>query len=90
MTFGGRDLYSTIAEKSAALAYSLIMNHPFVDGYKRVGHAAMETLLVLNGYELSAEVDEQEQVVLRLAAGEIRRAEFTEWVRTHLVQKVAG
>jgi len=35
------------------------MNHPFADGNKRVGHAAMETFLILNGYEIEAPVDEQ-------------------------------
>jgi death-on-curing protein len=43
MTFGGGDLYSTIADKAAALGFSLVTNHPFVDGNKRTGHAAMES-----------------------------------------------
>src|SRR5436190_9954800 len=68
MTFGGQELYPSLAEKAAALGFSLVCNHPFVDGNKRVGHAAMETVLVLNGWELAAGVDEQEQVILRLAA----------------------
>jgi len=42
MTFNGVDLYSTAIEKAAALGFSIIQNHPFVDGNKRVGHAAME------------------------------------------------
>ena len=69
MTFGGDDLYPTIAEKAAALGHSLIQNHPFIDGNKRVGHAAIEVFLVLNGYEISASVDEQEQTVLTVANG---------------------
>ncbi len=52
MTFGGEDLYPSVAEKAAALGYSLIKNHPFVDENKRVGHAAMEVFLVLNGFEI--------------------------------------
>ena len=64
MTFGGTDLYPTIAEKASALGFSLIKNHPFVDGNKRSGHAAMEVFLVLNGFEIRAPVDVQEQVVL--------------------------
>src|SRR5947208_1687346 len=88
MAFGGQDLYPTLAEKASALAFSLVMNHPFLDGNKRVGHAAMETFLVLNGYELSAATEEQERIVLGLAAGTIGREEFTEWVRTHLVERV--
>jgi death-on-curing protein len=48
-SFGGESLYPTIASKAAALGHSLIQNHPFVDGNKRVGHAAMEVFLLLNG-----------------------------------------
>jgi death-on-curing protein len=86
MTFAEQELYPTVVEKASALAFSLINNHPFVDGNKRVGHAAMETFLVLNGYELSASVEEQERVVLSVAAGTRRREQFTEWVRAHLVE----
>ena len=46
MSFGGGDLYPSLAEKAAALGYSLVMNHRFLDGNKRVGHAAMEVFLV--------------------------------------------
>lgn len=49
MTFANRELYPTLVEKASALGFSLIQNHPFVDGNKRVGHAAMETFLVLIG-----------------------------------------
>ena len=45
MTFDGEDLYPTIVAKAAALGFSLIQNHPFIDGNKRIGHAAMETFL---------------------------------------------
>jgi death on curing protein len=86
MTFGGKDLYPTIAEKAAALGHSLIQNHPFVDGNKRVGHAAMELFLVLNGYEISASVDEQEQIVLSVASGQTSRAEFGEWLKQHVIE----
>ena len=72
MTFGGEDLYPTLAEKAAALGFSLVMNHPFVDGNKRAGQLMMEQFLALNGYEMDSPVDEQERVILRLAAGEVR------------------
>ena len=54
MSFGGEELYPTLIEKASALGFMLIMNHPFLDGNKRVGHAAMETFLVLNGHEIDA------------------------------------
>ncbi len=81
MTFGGKELYPTIVEKASALGFSLIKNHPFVDSNKRTGHAAMETFLVLNGFEIDAPVDEQERIILQVASGEMGRDEFTEWLR---------
>ena len=83
-TFGGVDLYPTVVEKVAALCFSLVRNHPFVDGNKRVGHAAMETFLVLNGTEIAAAVDDQERLMLDLAAGQIDRVHLTDWLRHHL------
>lgn len=79
-TFGGTDLYPTLIEKAAALGFALVRNHPFVDGNKRAGHAAMETFLVLNGHEIDAPVDEQEDVMLRLASGECDRQELIDWL----------
>src|SRR2546421_713594 len=48
-TFGGADLYPGVEEKAASLCYSLAMNHPFIDGNKRVAHAAMLLFLRMNG-----------------------------------------
>lgn len=90
MTFSGQDLYPTVVEKAAALCFSLVMNHPFVDGNKRVGHFAMETFLVLNGHEIHADVDEQEQVILRIAAGEMKQSEFTKWIKAMIVLCATG
>jgi death-on-curing protein len=86
MTYAGEDLYTTLAEKAAALGFSLIGNHPFVDGNKRVGHAALETFLLLNGHELDAEVDDAERIILEVAAGECIRERFRDWVQAHLVR----
>jgi death on curing protein len=84
VTFAGVDLYPTLVEKAAALCSSLVENHPFVDGNKRVGHAAMETFLVLNGAEIDAGADDQERVMLDLASGRIDRGQLTDWLRQHL------
>lgn len=84
MTFGGEDLYPTFVDKAAALGFSIIMNHPFVDGNKRTGHATMETFLILNGMEISASVDEQEQIILALASGNLGRESFVEWLKQHI------
>ena len=61
------------------------MNHPFVDGNKRVGHVAMETFLILNGFEIESSVDDQEQVILNLAAGNLTREAFSKWLNDHVI-----
>ncbi|OCQ96110.1 death-on-curing protein [Nostoc sp. MBR 210] len=83
MTFGGEDLYPTVIDKAVALGFSIIMNHPFIDGNKRTGHAAMETFMMLNSMEIIASVDEQEQVILAVASGNLERNAFVEWLRQH-------
>lgn len=84
MSFANRNLYQDLETKAAALAYSLIKNHPFVDGNKRVGHAAMETFLLLNDHELTAPVENVEEIILGVAAGSVDRDTLRDWVRRSL------
>lgn len=86
-SFEGRELYPDLVEKAASLCFPLIRNHGFVDGNKRIAHAAMETFLLLNGHEVDADVEEQEEVVLRLASGSLERATFCSWLRAHVVDR---
>jgi death-on-curing protein len=86
LTFNQADLYPDIVPKAAALCFFLVMNHPFIDGNKRIGHAAMETFLILNGFEIEALPDEQERIMLDLAAGKINREAFTNWLNDHVIQ----
>ena len=82
-TFDGNDLHATLIDKAAALGYSLVANHPFVDGNKRIGHAAMATFLLLNGLEIEAPVDAQERLMLDLAAGGTTRSALAAWLAGH-------
>ncbi len=88
MTFGRQDLYPTVIEKATALCFSLIQNHPFVDGNKRVGHAAMAVFLRSNGYRIDATVDMQEQIILGVASGEVSREQLAEWLREHICELI--
>ncbi len=88
-TFDGKDLYRSITEKAAVLCFSIVQGHPFVDGNKRTGHAAMAAFLLLNGSEIDATLDEQERIMLSLASGQVNRHEFTEWLQRH-VRTAAG
>jgi death on curing protein len=78
---GGTDLHQGLIE-AAALGFALAQGHAFVDGNKRVAHAAMATFLLLNGAEISAAVDEQER--LDLASGRVSPAELASWLEQHV------
>ena len=83
MTFGGKELYPTLVEKVTALGFSLVQNHPFVDGNKRTGHAAMEMFLARNGYTIDATIEEQVRIMVQVASGESGRDELSDWLRSH-------
>ena len=85
MTFGGDDLYPTVPEKAAVLAFSLIKNHGFSDGNKRIGYSALRAFLKRNGFDRTGSRDEWYKVIMALAASEMEREEFTEWVVAHVV-----
>ena len=90
VSVGGEDAYPSLMDKAAALGYSLIRNHGFIDGNKRIAHAAMEVFLVMNGMELRASVDDQERFMLALATGEVSREALAEWLRAHVTQLSSG
>ena len=79
-TFEGRDLHPTLAAKVSTMGFSLIQNHPFIDGNKRIGHAAMEAMLMLNGHEFTADVDDAERTILQVASGAMNREALQNWV----------
>lgn len=84
MTFGGEDLYPDVAAKTAALMHSLVMNHPFVDGNKRVGAAAAEVFVLLNGWRLEATDAEFEEMTLTVARGELEADALAIWFRQRI------
>lgn len=84
-TFGGEDLYPTKEEKGARLGFSLISNHAFVDGNKRIGMYIMMIFLELNGVRIDPGVDDFARVGLAVAAGEMGYEELLEWIRKNRV-----
>lgn len=81
MTFGGEDLYPDLAAKAAALMHSLVMNHPFVDGNKRVGAHAALAFLALNDVRWEITPEELEDLTLSVARGEIDAESLGIWFR---------
>ena len=83
-TFAGMELYPTIIDKAAHLGYSLIKNHAFVDGNKRIGTHVMLAFLMLNGINVDYEDEELIQLILGVAAGEISSEQLLAWLQAHI------
>ena len=82
-TFDGVELYPTKEEKGARLGFSLISNHAFVDGNKRIGMYVLLTFLEVNGIRLDVDNDDVARVGLAVASGEMKYNELLEWIREH-------
>lgn len=83
-TFGGEDLYTEIADKAAALMHSLALNHPFVDGNKRVAAFAAIVFVESNGHEFLATPDELVETALAVAEGKMGVEALAIWFRQRL------
>ena len=83
-TFAEEELYPTVIEKATRLGYSLIKNHAFVDGNKRIGAHAMLVFLALNDIEVEYEDAEFIKLVLDVAAGEISAEQLLAWLQAHI------
>jgi death-on-curing protein len=83
-TFGGEDLCPDLAAKAAALMHPLVANHPFLDGNERVGAAAAELVIELNGYRLLASDADVEGVTFAVARGEVSAEALAIWLRQRL------
>ena len=84
-TFGGQELYPTKEEKGARLGYSLISNHAFVDGNKRIGMYVMLTFLEVNGIRLDCSNDDVVEAGLGVASGQMGYEDLLAWVREHRI-----
>ena len=80
----GIELYPTIIDKAAQLGYSLIKNHAFVDGNKRIGTHVMLIFLMLNGIDVDYEGEELTRLILGVAAGEISSEQLLAWLQAHI------
>ena len=82
-SFGGKEFYPSKEEKGARLGYTLISNHAFVDGNKRIGMYIMLTFLEVNGIRLECTNEEIVDVGLSVAAGTMGYEALLDWVSEH-------
>ena len=84
-TFDGKELYPTKEEKAARIGYSLISNHAFVDGNKRIGMYVMLTFLEVNGIHMECTNEEVVEAGLSVASGTMDYDALLQWVRDHRI-----
>ena len=83
-TFGKEELYPTVEEKAARLGYSLIKNHAFVDGNKRIGMFLLLIFLRLSGIDFTPEVSEVSRVGFSVAKGEMTYEDLLLWIKNNM------
>jgi len=83
-TFDGKDLYPSIIDKAAALFQSIIINHPFIDGNKRMAYAFLRILLTEAGFTIDATEDEKYVFVIKASEGKLNYEEIKNWIISKL------
>ena len=86
-TFDGRELYPSKEEKAARIGASLVSNHSFLDGNKRIGMYVMLTFLETNGVRIDCTDEDIVQAGLALAAGTMAYEGLLAWIREHAALK---
>jgi death-on-curing protein len=84
-TFAGTDLYPTAVDKAAAVLESIVKNHPFVDGNKRTGYVLARLTLITYDQDLVASDDEEYDLVIRVANGELDIERVRAWLQERVV-----
>lgn len=82
-TFDGHDLYPSIIQKAARIGYSLVSNHSFIDGNKRIGIHIMLVFLAINGIDISCTQEDLIKIGLSLADDTMTFEELSVWLSSH-------
>ncbi len=93
MTVGGKFVHKTLFDKAAAYGFHICMNHPFIDGNKRLAFVLMDIFLQKNGWEIAADEEEAYTMMMNLASAKqsFRTAKLTKsklalWLKEHSVK----
>lgn len=85
-TFDGQELYPSHEEKAAKLGYTLVKNHAFIDGNKRIGVYVLTIFLDVNGVEMTYSDDDLIALGLGLADGSFSYESVLDWIEQHKVE----
>jgi death-on-curing protein len=78
--FDGKELYPSVLLKAASLIESILINHPFIDGNKRVGYMLLRWFLLKNGMDIHATQEEKYRFIIGIASGEIQFESIFDWL----------
>ena len=84
VTFDQKDLYPEPVDKAAAIFESIIINHPFIDGNKRIAYVLMRLTLMNAGFDISASQDEKYAMTISSSKGEMNCDEIKNWISSKI------
>ena len=87
-TFDQQELYPTIIEKAAAIFESIIINHPFIDGNKRLAYVLMRLVLLESDFDISATQNEKYEMTIAASKGELKNEEIKLWIKDKLINNI--
>jgi death-on-curing protein len=85
-TFDGKLLYKSVTDRASVLLESLVKNHAFLDGNKRIAYFVYRAYLLSNGFDIEATQDEKYELVISVAESKIELKELINWTNTHIVE----
>jgi death on curing protein len=82
-TFDNNELYPSILGKAAALIESILTNHPFIDGNKRVGYTVLRLFLIQHGIDIPASADDKYEFIINITSGTLKYDEILNWLKSN-------
>ena len=79
-TFDGKELYPSVLEKAASLVESILINHPFIDGNKRIGYTLLRLFLIQNKFDIIASQDNKYEFIIDIASGTLKYEGILGWL----------
>lgn len=87
-TFDGQELYPNPEDKAAALVESMVINHPFLDGNKRIGYVMMRMILLDNAFDVTATTEEKYELIIEISKGLMKFEQIRDWIKLRLTKNV--